>query len=199
MGTAYFGQAKDTTFRITNIGSGSLDGVVAFIDNSPPFSVVGSPAYTLAAGQSQDIRIRFTSSGTPGHTYSYVGNLTAGTQCSSQGLDLLVTATAREQPPPPQPPQCHVETTTLDFGTVPVGQSKDLTFDLTNVGGGTLCGTVIESCPDFSIVANQNYCATPTGFPRVEVRFTPSTTGFQQCTILPGTGCPMVIAKGTGN
>jgi hypothetical protein len=196
MGTAFFGQAKDTTLRITSLGGGTLSGTVQFLDNSPPFSLVGPTTYSLGTGQSQDFTIRFTSSGTPGHVYSYVGNLSAGSQCTAQGLGIQVTAVAREAP---RPPACAISPTTLDFGTVAVGQSKDLTFDLENSGGGTLCGSVIESCPDFAIVQNASYCFTPPGFVRVTVRFSPSSAGFKQCTVSAGAGCPAVTVRGTGS
>jgi hypothetical protein len=195
MGVVYFGTSKDTTLTIRNVGGGTLSGSVAFLDNSPPFSLIGNTNYILGPQASQDFTIRFTSSGTAGHTFSYVGNLSTGTQCSSQGLDVQVTATAMEAPPPPS---CAVSPTLLDFGTVLVGQSKDLTFDVRNSGGETLCGTITESCADFDIFPSLTYCITPPGFIQRTVRFTPTTTGFQQCTISPGTGCAPITVRGTG-
>jgi hypothetical protein len=196
MGTVYFGSSKDTTLSLTNLGGGTLSGTVQFLDNSPPFSLVGPATYGLGAGQSQDFTIRFTSTGTPGHTYSYVGNLSAGSQCTAQGLGIQVTAVAREAP---RPPACAISPTTLDFGTVAVGQSKDLTFDLENSGDGTLCGSVTENCPDFAITQISSYCITPPAFVRVTVRFSPSSTGFKQCTVSPGAGCPALTVRGTGS
>jgi hypothetical protein len=96
-------------------------------------------------------------------------------------------------------PVAAVSTTVLDFGTVAVGQSQDLTFDVMNSGGGTLCGSVSESCPDFAVVVNPSNCINPPGFVRVTLRFTPSATGSQQCSIMPGGNCATVLARGTWN
>ncbi|MGB3093200.1 MAG: hypothetical protein WBC42_08320, partial [Candidatus Zixiibacteriota bacterium] len=48
--------------------------------------------------------------------------------------------------PPQEDPVCGVDPTSLDFGTVTVGGSSDMTFDISNTGGGTLSGTVSEAC-----------------------------------------------------
>jgi len=194
LGTYVSGETKDTTFTVTNAGGGTLSGVVRFLDaNPPPFSLVGSTSYALGSGQGQSFTVRYTAPSVPiGHTVSDARMIGLGTGCAALG-PLTVQATAEP------PPQCALSTTVLDFGTVPVGQSADLSFDLHNVGGGTLCGTVTEACADFSIVVNQQYCATPPGFPRVLVRFTPSAAGYQECKISPGPGCPAVLAKGTGS
>lgn len=195
MGTVYFGSSKDTTFTIRNTGGGVLADSIKFLDNSPPFSSI-TRYYTLGPGDSVNARIRFTSSGTPGHTYAYVGNLSTGAICMAQGLGVLVTAEAREAP---QPPSCALSTTSLDFGSVPVGQSKTLTFDLENSGGGSLCGVITESCPEFSLESITSYCITPPGFVRVTVRFSPTSPGFQQCSISPGANCPPITVRGTGS
>jgi len=44
---------------------------------------------------------------------------------------------------------------------------------------------VTESCPDFAIVQIASYCITPPAFVRVTVRFSPSWSGFKQCTGVP--------------
>jgi hypothetical protein len=196
MGTVYFGVSKDTTFTIRNVGGGILADNIRFLDNSPPFYGLTS-SYALGPGESIEAGIRFVSpNGTPGHVYTYVGNLFFGSQCASQGLEIQVIATAREAP---RPPACAISPTTLDFGAVPVGQSRNLTFDLENSGGGTLCGSVTEMCSDFAITSLSSYCITPPAFLRVTVRFSPTSTGFKQCTVLPGAGCAAVTVRGTGS
>ncbi len=65
-------------------------------------------------------------------------------------------------------------------------QSRYLTVDLANSGGGTLCGSVTESCPDFAIVQNASYCITPPAFVRVTVRFSPSSTAIDSASLLSG-------------
>lgn len=195
MGTVYFGSSKDTTLTIRNVGGGLLADSIRFLDNSPPFAVL-TRSYALGPGDSISARIRFVSSGATGHVTTYVGNLSTGIVCLAQGLGVQVTAVARDAP---LPPACGVSPTVLDFGSVAVGQSRDLTFDLRNTGDGTLCGTISESCPEFSIEVTPAYCLTPPGFKRVTIRFSPTSTGLKQCTVSPGSGCPAVSVRGTGS
>ena len=169
-------------------GTISLDGVIV--------SGVTQLPYSLGPGESVDARIRFTSSGTPGHVYTYVANVSTGALCMSQGLGVQITAEARDAP---RPPSCALSRTSLDFGSVPVGQSKDLTFDLENSGDGTQCGSMTENCPDFAVIQNSSYCITPPVFVPVTVRFSPTSTGLKQCTISPGANCPPVTVTGSGS
>jgi hypothetical protein len=96
------------------------------------------------------------------------------------------------------PPNCTLSTTVLDFGTVLVGQSKGPHVRSENDGGGTLCGSVTGSCADFAVIQNTSYCVTPPAFVRVTVRFSPTTTGFQECGLSPGSNCPAVTVRGNG-
>ena len=96
------------------------------------------------------------------------------------------------------PPTCELSTTGLDFGSVPVGESRDLTFDIRNSGGGELCGTVTEISPDLSIVENASYCITAPAFVRVSVRFTPSAVGPTFADIRAEGGWPRLTARGKG-
>ncbi|UCF06228.1 MAG: hypothetical protein JSV33_04160, partial [bacterium] len=50
-------------------------------------------------------------------------------------------------------PACAVTPTSIDFGTVTVGSSKDSTFTIKNTGGGTLNGTVSEACADYDLIS----------------------------------------------
>jgi len=56
-----------------------------------------------------------------------------------------------------------------------------------------------ESCPEFAVIQNSSYCFAPPAFVRVTVRFSPSSAGFQQCTISPEANCPPVTATGIGS
>lgn len=170
-----------------------MGGIVGFAEaQNDPFSLIGSTSYSLGAGQAKSFTLRYTVPAVAqGHTQSDARLIDLGTGCVAVGL-LTVQGTAVVQP------ACDVSTTSLDFGSVAVGQSKDLSFDIHNSGGGTLCGSVTENATDFSIVQNASYCITPPGFVRVTVRFTPSATGVQTISISAGAGCPAISARGTG-
>ncbi|MCC6348306.1 MAG: choice-of-anchor D domain-containing protein [Candidatus Eisenbacteria bacterium] len=94
-GTLHSGQVKDTTFVLTNGGSGTMAGSIHFIDTPPaPMSLIGTTTYSLVAGQSQTFTVRFTApTVAAGHTESYVRQLDLGSPCQSLGY-LTVQAAA---------------------------------------------------------------------------------------------------------
>ncbi|MFH1755512.1 MAG: choice-of-anchor D domain-containing protein, partial [Candidatus Latescibacterota bacterium] len=97
-------------------------------------------------------------------------------------------------------PECFVDPDTLDFGTVLVGNYDDLDFFITNTGGGTLSGTVAETCDHYSITAGDGAYALAAGETVfVTVRFAPAVAGAHTCTIETGSGlCSDVYCSGTG-
>ena len=185
-GSVVVGQSKDLPLVLTNTGTGPLSGI-AGPSHCSEFVFLEPTAYDLSPGQSTTLTLRFTPTQV-GHTITCT-QITMGLDCAA--FDAVGSGVA--------PPSCAVSTTSLDLGTVAVGQSKDLTFDVMNAGGGTLCGAISESCPDFAIVVNPSYCITPPAFVRVTVRFTPTTSGLQQCIVSPGPGCAPITVSGTGS
>lgn len=95
---------------------------------------------------------------------------------------------------------CAVTPTSIDFGTVSVGSSKDTTFTIKNTGGGTLGGSVSESCPDYSIVSGGGAYTLAGGESlTVTVRFEPASAGVKLCTIETGDAlCSDVSCTGVG-
>lgn len=98
---------------------------------------------------------------------------------------------------PPSPSSCSVYPTSLDFGTVVVGASSSRTFTITNTGGGTLTGTVSESCSNFSVSPN-SYSLSQGTSEAFTVMFTPSSTGTKSCTIDTGSPCSNISCSGSG-
>ncbi len=98
------------------------------------------------------------------------------------------------------PPLCHVSDTSLDFGNVAVGQSSLRSFNVHNLGEGTLSGYVAESCDDYEIVSGAGYFGLAQGqYISVQVRFQPMSAGTHTCVIELGTDdCPEVVAEGAG-
>ncbi|MGB3093537.1 MAG: choice-of-anchor D domain-containing protein, partial [Candidatus Zixiibacteriota bacterium] len=96
-------------------------------------------------------------------------------------------------------PACGVDPTSLDFGTVTVGGSSDMTFDISNTGGGTLSGTVSEACADYSLLGDVAYSLTAGQSKTFTVRFAPTSAGVKNCTVETGNGaCVDVSCTGTG-
>ena len=95
---------------------------------------------------------------------------------------------------------CQVLPTTLAFGSVTVGSTRDLSFTITNNGTTALSGSVSEACAPFSLVAGGGSYTLSAGQSReVTVRFAPTAAGSQACTIETGvTACVDVSCTGTG-
>jgi len=181
-GTVNVGSSADRTFTITNTGGGTLTGSTS--ESCSHYSIVsGGGSYSLGAGQSRTVMVRFapTSSGTK--TCSIItGTSCSGVSCSGVGQET---------------PQCQVSPTSLDFGSINVGSASNQTFTITNAGGGTLTGSVSESCTHYSIVSGDGSYSLGAGQSRtVTIRFAPTSSGSKTCSV--STGCAGVTCIGIG-
>ncbi len=87
----------------------------------------------------------------------------------------------------PMPPVCQVQPENLDFGSVAIGEYKDASFTITNVGGGTLSGIVSELCETYEIVSGSGVYNLSAGQSfTVAVRFQPNLVGTHTCMIETG-------------
>ena len=84
-----------------------------------------------------------------------------------------------------------VSTTSLAFGEVVVGSTKDLTFTVQNIGEDTLSGTLTEPAPPFSLVSGgESFNLEPGATQTVTVRFSPITDDeFNGTLIFSSTPC----------
>ncbi|MEE9270119.1 MAG: CotH kinase family protein [Candidatus Krumholzibacteria bacterium] len=97
-------------------------------------------------------------------------------------------------------PVCLLFPSSLDFGTV--SGSKDTTFAISNLGVEPLSGNVSESCGQFEIISGGGpFTLAPAGGNmQIQVRFTPTASGPQNCTIDLGTAfCNTVTVTGIGD
>jgi hypothetical protein len=87
-GTVLVGATADTTFTVQNPGTTSVSGSASV---SPPFAIVSGSPYTLAAGQSQVVTVRFapTAAGAATQSVSFTGG---------SGANATVTGTATLAP-----------------------------------------------------------------------------------------------------
>ncbi len=95
---------------------------------------------------------------------------------------------------------CSVAPDSLDFGTVVIGNSADLTFTIKNTGGDTLSGDVSEACTHYSVISGGGpYALAADESVTVTVRFEPTASGTQTCTIETGQAiCSDVVLTGYG-
>jgi plastocyanin len=179
-GSVPLGSSKDLTFSVTNVGQGTLAGTVA----SPcgDYSIQSTPSYSLGAGALATFTVRFT----PSQTGTRPCALDVGAGCAA------VSCTGIGASP------CQVSLGSLNFGTVIVNQSADLSFTITNAGSGTLSGTVTSPCGEYTFVGSASYTLAPGAFATLTVRFTPSQTGTRPCVLDVGAGCAAVSCTGIG-
>jgi len=185
-GTVFTGSFRDTTFIITNTGGGTISGTVS--ETCAHYSIVsGGGAYGLAGGDTLSVTMRFEPTGAGTHVCTVE---TGDALCS----DVFCTGVGEP------PPVCWVEPDTLDFGAVALGGSRDLTFAVANTGGGTLNGTIGETCPDYSVVLGGGvYSLSASETLMVTVRFGPTAEGTFACTVETGQLlCADVFSTGVG-
>lgn len=183
-GSVVLNTPSDKSFTVTNAGGGTLTGTIS--ENCGEFQVVeGGGAYSLGAGQSRTVVVRFTP--------NFAGQRTCGiglgsTNCNN--VAAIGTGIVAGE--------CRIVPTALDFGTVILGDSTDRSFTITNFGGSPLSGTLSESCPEFTIVSGGGAFTLGAGASRVvTVRLVPLSAGTKECTIQTGTAdCAQVPATG---
>jgi len=95
------------------------------------------------------------------------------------------------------PSTCSVSPTSLNFGSVAVGNSSSQTFTITNTGSSLMSGTVFESCGEFN-VSPATYSLLPGMSKTFTVTFSPTSGGSKSCTINTSSPCANVVATGSG-
>lgn len=186
-GGVQIGESADTFISIRNTGGGILEGIVS--EECDEFEITeGAGPFNISNLETLRVRIRFAPVN-PGTTDCFIG--TGSASCG----DIPVGGVGE------LPPVCVVAPDTLRFGTVSLGDSLDLSFSITNTGGGTVGGDVSGSCEHYSIVSGGGSYALAGGDTvHVLVRFKPTASGEQLCTIGTGSaGCIDVACTGTGD
>ena len=179
------GDSSHKTFTITNTGGCTLSGTVS--ESCPDYYIGTPPDYSLGSGKSKTFTIWFKplSAGTKNCTIETGSSLCKDVSCTGTGDPCM---------------QCQVSPTSLDFGTVNVGNYLDKTFDISNTGGGTLSGTVSETCGDYSLVGDVTYSLTGGQSKTFTVRFAPASAGVKNCTVETGNAaCVDVSCTGIGH
>jgi len=179
-GTVQPDSPAELTLTLTNSGGHTLSGALS--ESCPAFEVLGGSSYSLGAGQSQDFVLRFQAAATD----EYTCVLDTGGDCAD------VTLTAVVDPLP----ACEVSVAALDFGTVLPNAVATRTFSITNTGGGTLAGAVLESCPAFA-VSNGAYSLAAGQSQTVTVTFQSTSAGDYTCTLDTGGSCADIDLQGT--
>ncbi|NNE10354.1 MAG: choice-of-anchor D domain-containing protein, partial [Gemmatimonadetes bacterium] len=183
-GTISTGSTKDLSFTIKNTGTQTVSG--SALEFCGEYSIIsGSGAFSLTAGQSRTVTVRFAP--TAAGTFNCSINL--GTDCGA------VSMTGEAE----LGPVCNLSATSRNFGNVAPTKTADQSFTITNTGGGTLTGSVSISGSFFSIVSGGgSYSLGANQSRTVTVRFSPSATtcGVRNGTVTTGGGCSSVSLSG---
>jgi len=179
-GTILTGAHRDTTITVENTGGGTLSGTVT--ESCPDFEVMGSSAFSLTAGQSATVTVRFAPS-------------VAGTKnCTLQAGSCTVPLSGLAQAAPIL--ACEVSPTSIDFGTVTLGQTVDRTFTIRNLSSATMTGTVSSPSSVFTIAGSTSYSLPPSQTATFIVRYLSNAPGPFSAIIQTGQpGCPTVTCS----
>ncbi|MBI4877677.1 MAG: choice-of-anchor D domain-containing protein [Acidobacteria bacterium] len=182
-GAVPVGQSKDLAVTLSNSGSANLD-VRTLTLNNPQFRVV-APAVplTIGPGSKQAVTLRFT----PASAGAQSAALTiASNDPSRPSVTVALTGTGEAAAPPAGTARIAVTPDRLDFGTVTVGQTKDLPLSISAAGATAplVVSGISSSDPRFTLVSpaipftlNAGAAATAT------IRFAPAGAGALAATL----------------
>ena len=187
-GMIAIGQGVDRALTIRNAGGSVLAGTVT--ETCDAFTVVGDPSYSLTAGQSRVVTVRFQPLAEGDDACTFETGADSCIDIAATGIGTLFSA-------------CELSVSSLDFQLVTVGESADLPFTLTNNGNTPLAGTVAVGagggCSNFALVGTADYDLAPAEFASFTARFAPTAEGPALCTIETGSGaCIDLSASGVG-
>jgi hypothetical protein len=188
-GSVAVGANTSLTFTITNTGSANLTGLAITIDgaNSTMFSVTTNPAASISPGGTTTFAVRFAPVGAGVQTATLrIANNDIGNNnnpfnivITGTGTGIAVVSGIVVQ----QPAGTNLVNgaSTINFGSVTVGTSTNLTFTITNIGGANLTGLGVTidgpNAAMFSVTASPIAPVTPGGSTTFTVRFAPTNTG----------------------
>lgn len=184
-GTLEVGEHRDSSFVVRNTGSGTLQGEIS--ENCTGFAILaGGGLFALGPGESREVAVRFAPD-LGGEQQCLVATGFAdcpGVTCLGVAQDV--------------PPVCLIEPDGLDFGVLAPTTNADLSFTITNTGGGVLSGNIAMDCEYFAFW-------NPTGFFNLYrnqsltciVRYQPLSEGGHECVIETGSElCGPILCHG---
>lgn len=194
-GSVTVGQNKQLAVTISNTGTAPLNVTAATVTNTA-FTWTG-PAipFTLAAGAQAVGAVWFA----PSAAGAQSGSLTiASTDPAHPSLSAALTGTGAAAVP-----KLTVDQTSLAFGSVPVGQYKDLALTIGNTGAAALNVTSISSSNAAFRASVATLTVAPGASTPIGVRFTPTAAGSQTGSLTfasndPAGGGVSVALSGTG-
>jgi hypothetical protein len=178
-GNVVINQNRALTLLIRNGGSGNLT-ITSMTSSNARFAAETNLPLTILPGGSQSVPVRFS----PTAAGPQTGTLTVNSNDSVTGpvlVNLNGAGTAVETPKV----RIDVTPTSMDFGDVGSGQTKDLQLVIRNGGTDPLVVTSVVFTNSRFQVVNANFPLTviPSGLTTVVVRFSPPAAGVQTGTL----------------
>jgi hypothetical protein len=173
-GTILIGQSADRTLTVSNVGTAPLVVNGFTFDNAQFAWVSPKLPFTVNAGSQQTATLRFA----PAVAGSQIGTLNMN---SNDPDEATVPVQLRGAGTTTAVPDIDVTPTSLDFGSVTIGQSADRTLTVRNTGSAPLTvNTITSTNPRFSIVSPTGSFTVAAGNQQtVTVRFAPTTAETQ--------------------
>jgi hypothetical protein len=192
-GSVTVGQTRELPITVRNSGNATLS-INAIGRSNPLFTATPGGAFDLAPGASREVSVRFS----PTAAGAQTGTLTIVSNAGSANVALIGTGAAAPAA------VMLLDPTSLDFGAVAAGQTKELQITVLNIGNATLSITnpITFSNPRFAVTTRTDYTIGANSFGQIEVRFSPTAAGGQSGTMIVasngGSAAIPLIGIGTG-
>ncbi|MBM4259401.1 MAG: choice-of-anchor D domain-containing protein [Deltaproteobacteria bacterium] len=193
-GSVTVGNSVVLQCTVTNTGTGTLAGTANA--SGAGFSLLSDASFNLGAGLSETVQLQFQ----PSQAGSAIGVLTVTAGGTTVPIPLIGNGL--------QGAALEISPTTLNFGGVRVGQNRDLTFTVRNVGSSLLTRKICVPS-GFIVSPSDNVSLPPTQSQVYTLRFTPpilspppynGTVTFSQTTCIVGAtfDAAKLIVSGSG-
>lgn len=190
LGSVNRGSSVTRTFTVRNVGTAPLTGVAASFNggSASDYTVLFTPDATVAPGGSTAFTIRFTPSAAGGRNTTL---RVASNDANENPFDIGLTATGVSVPEiSVEQPVGTVLTdgaSSVDYGTVQIGQNASRTFTVRNVGTASLTGVGVSfsggNTGDFSVTASPSGTVNAGSSTTFTVRLAPSAMGVRTTTL----------------
>jgi len=164
--------SSDKTLRISNTGTAALQ-VSSISTTNAAFTIVGSTSFSINPGNYQDVTVRFT----PTSATSYNAILRINNNSAENVKDVPLTGTGTIG-------AIGLSLSSLDFGSVTLGNTLDKTLRISNIGNAILqVSSMSTTNAAFTIVGSTSFNINPGNYQDVTVRFTPTTATTYNATL----------------
>jgi len=188
------GQTKDISLLVSNTGSAVLNVSSASITGAG-FSLTTPATFTVQPGGSQTVTVRFA----PTSATAFSGTLSIESNDAGSPASVALSGTGVIA----GVPKLSLSASTLAFGSVTVGQTKDMSVTISNTGTAVLNITSLATGGTaFAATSSPGFALQPGGSQAVTVRFAPTTAASFTGTLFIGSNDAVsasnVSLSGTG-